>query len=89
MTQAFSDTVSGDRGLQIEEPLIFEQDSPGALGVDWPAVEEAADRLGGLGRQVPSACRAWRSPPSCVITPGCRRRITASTPGSFRLAPAR
>ena len=53
MTQAFSDTVSGDRGLQIEEPLIFEQDSPGALGVDWPAVEEAADRLGGLGRQVP------------------------------------
>ena len=53
MTQAFSGTVSGDRGLQIEEPLIFEQDSPGALGVDWPAVETPADRLGGLGRQVP------------------------------------
>ena len=53
MTQAFSGTVSGDRGLQIEEPLIFEQDSPDALGVDWPAVEAPADRLGGLGRQVP------------------------------------
>ena len=51
MTQAFSGTVSGDRGLQIEEPLIFEQGSPGAVGVDWPAVEAGADRLGGLGRE--------------------------------------
>ena len=53
MTQAFSGTVSGDRGLQIEEPLIFEQDSPDALGVDWPEVEAPADRLGGLGRESP------------------------------------
>ena len=51
MTDAVHDTVSGDRGLQIEEPLIFEQDSPGALGVDWPAVEARADRLGGLARE--------------------------------------
>ena len=53
MTQAFSGTVSGDRGLDIEEPLIFEQDNPGALGVDWPEVEAPADRLGGLGREDP------------------------------------
>ena len=50
MTNEFQDTISGDRGLQIEEPLIFEQDSPGALGVDWPQVEAPADRLGGLAR---------------------------------------
>jgi glycine dehydrogenase subunit 2 len=29
-------TISGNRGLQIEEPLIFEQDSPGHCGVDLP-----------------------------------------------------
>ena len=51
MTDAFHDTISGDRGLHIEEPLIFEQDSPGALGVDWPEVETGPDRLGGLARQ--------------------------------------
>ena len=51
MTDAFHDTISGDRGLHIEEPLIFEQDSPGALGVDWPEVEAGPDRLGGLARE--------------------------------------
>ena len=50
MTDALHDTISGDRGLQIEEPLIFEQDSPGALGVDWPQVEARTERLGGLAR---------------------------------------
>ena len=30
-------TISGNRGLQIEEGLIFEQDSPGHCGVDLPA----------------------------------------------------
>ena len=51
MTDPRHDTISGDRGLQIEEPLIFEQDSPGAIGVDWPAVEARPDRLGGLARE--------------------------------------
>ena len=51
MTDAFPDTISGDRGLHIEEPLIFEQDSPGALGVDWPAVEARTNRLGSLARE--------------------------------------
>ncbi|WP_207477990.1 aminomethyl-transferring glycine dehydrogenase subunit GcvPB [Arenibaculum pallidiluteum] len=41
-------TISGNRALQIEEALIFEQDSPGSTGVDLP--EPATDelRLGGL-----------------------------------------
>ncbi|CAK0747861.1 putative glycine dehydrogenase (decarboxylating) subunit 2 [Azospirillaceae bacterium] len=41
-------TVSGNRGLMMEEPLIFEQDSSGRSGVDLPAFSEIAPRLGGL-----------------------------------------
>ncbi len=52
MTDTSFDTVSGDRGLHIEEPLIFEQDSPGALGVDWPETR-APHRLGALAREEP------------------------------------
>ena len=51
MTGARHDTISGDRGLHIEEPLIFEQDSPGALGVDWPETGSGPNRLGGLARK--------------------------------------
>jgi glycine dehydrogenase subunit 2 len=47
------ETVSGNRGLQIEEPLLFEQDSPGHCGVDLPEPEPFRDRLGGLARQGP------------------------------------
>ena len=53
MTGNSHDTVSGDLGLSIEEPLIFEQDSPGALGVDWPEADAGPDRLGGLARSGP------------------------------------
>ena len=44
-------THSGHRGLQMEEPLIFEMGSTGRTGVDLPAPGKAADKLGGLGRQ--------------------------------------
>ncbi len=44
-------TFSGNRGLQIEEPLIFEQDRPGRTAVDLPAPPAIKDRLGGLQRQ--------------------------------------
>jgi glycine dehydrogenase subunit 2 len=44
-------TFSGDRGLQHEEPLSFEQGSDGRTGVDLPAPPDVADRLGGLRRQ--------------------------------------
>lgn len=38
-------------GLDIEEPLIFEEDGPGRCGVDLPEPPKIADRLGGLRRQ--------------------------------------
>jgi glycine dehydrogenase subunit 2 len=46
-------TISGNRGLQIEEPLLFEQDSPGHCGVDLPAPPAFQARLGGLERTAP------------------------------------
>jgi glycine dehydrogenase subunit 2 len=44
-------TLSGNRGLQIEEPLIFEQDSPGRCGVDLPEPPSLDPRMGGLERR--------------------------------------
>jgi glycine dehydrogenase subunit 2 len=41
-------TFTGNRGLAIEEPLIFEQDGPGRSGVDLPDVPDVAPRLGKL-----------------------------------------
>ncbi len=46
-------TISGNRGLQLEEPLLFEQDSPGHCGVDLPEPLPVASRLDGLARQGP------------------------------------
>ncbi len=45
------ETISGNRGLQIEEPLLFEQDSPGHCGVDLPEPPAVRSRLGGLDRK--------------------------------------
>ena len=47
------DTISGNRGLQIEEPLIFEQDSPGHCGVDLPEPPPVGSRLDGMERRAP------------------------------------
>jgi glycine dehydrogenase subunit 2 len=46
-------TATGNRGLQVEEKLIFEQDSPGHCGVDLPEPAPFRSRLGGLERQSP------------------------------------
>jgi glycine cleavage system P protein (glycine dehydrogenase) subunit 2 len=46
-------TLTGNRGLQLEEPLLFEQDSPGHCGVDLPEPAPHASRLGGLERRSP------------------------------------
>ncbi|HVV26792.1 MAG TPA: aminomethyl-transferring glycine dehydrogenase subunit GcvPB [Rhizomicrobium sp.] len=43
-------TISGDRGLDHEEPLIFEL-GHGATGVDLPDVQISDARLGGLRRR--------------------------------------
>ena len=54
-----TDSALGHRGLQMEEPTLFEQDNPGQCGVDLPEPRIGDDRLSGL-----------RSPRSCVTTPG-------------------
>ncbi len=46
-------TISGNRGLQIEEKLLFEQDSPGHCGVDLPEPAPFRSRLNGLERPGP------------------------------------
>ncbi|KAA5604555.1 glycine dehydrogenase subunit 2 [Roseospira marina] len=48
-----SPTVTGNRGLVIEEPLIFEQGSPDKCGVDLPEPDDRPDRLGGVARSGP------------------------------------
>jgi glycine cleavage system P protein (glycine dehydrogenase) subunit 2 len=48
-----STTISGNRGLQIEEPLLFEQDMAGRCGVDLPPPSDVVDRLGALRRERP------------------------------------
>ncbi|MBY0429622.1 MAG: aminomethyl-transferring glycine dehydrogenase subunit GcvPB, partial [Rhodospirillales bacterium] len=44
-------TISGNRGLILEQPLIFEQDNPGLTGVDLPEPAPVPDRLGGVKRR--------------------------------------
>src|SRR4029078_3423708 len=46
-------TVSGNRGLMLEEPLIFEQGMGGRTAVDLTEVPKTKARLGGLKRQNP------------------------------------
>ncbi len=53
MTAAKQSTLTGNRALQLEEPLIFEQDGPGRTGVDLPKTEIDATRLGGIERKEP------------------------------------
>jgi glycine dehydrogenase subunit 2 len=46
------ETISGDRGLDHEEALIFEL-GHGAIGVDLPDVKVGDDHLGGMRRRAP------------------------------------
>jgi len=41
-------TISGHRGLSMDEPLIFELDSPGQSGVDLPPPPAVKSRLGAV-----------------------------------------
>ena len=43
-------TVTGNRALMLEEPLIFELDAGESTGVDLPDVPQVTCRLGGLER---------------------------------------
>jgi glycine dehydrogenase subunit 2 len=46
-------THSGHRGLDHEEPLIFELDAAGRTAVDLPEPDNVGNRLGGLERRGP------------------------------------
>ena len=46
-------TFSGHRGLDHEEPLLFEQNADGRCGVDLPTPASMANRLGALARTGP------------------------------------
>jgi glycine dehydrogenase subunit 2 len=46
-------TASGNRGLVMEEKLIFEQGVEGRSGVDLPEPPKVTNRLGGLERKAP------------------------------------
>ncbi len=49
-TNSAIQTISGDRGLDHEENLIFELGRPGVTGVDLPECEISPSRLGGQQR---------------------------------------
>ncbi|MSO81005.1 MAG: glycine dehydrogenase subunit 2 [Alphaproteobacteria bacterium] len=46
-------SVNGHRGLAHEEPLLFERDNPGAVGVDLPPAPKVTPRLGTVARRGP------------------------------------
>ena len=47
------DTSTGHRGLELEEPLLFELDGRDRSGVDLPEPDLSNNRLGGLERTAP------------------------------------
>ena len=51
--RADTSTWTGNRGLQLEEPLLFEIGHAARSGVDLADVPEVATRLGGLEREAP------------------------------------
>ena len=51
--QGEAETVTGNRALMLEEPLIFEIGSTDQTGVDFADVATRAGRLGGLDRSRP------------------------------------
>jgi glycine dehydrogenase subunit 2 len=51
--QGEAQTVTGNRALMLEEPLIFEIGSTGQTGVDFALVQKRETRLGGLERSRP------------------------------------
>ncbi|MCG8490901.1 MAG: aminomethyl-transferring glycine dehydrogenase subunit GcvPB [Sneathiellales bacterium] len=46
-----SETFTGNKALNLETPLTFEQGVKGRIGVDLPKAKEGASRLGGLDRK--------------------------------------
>src|SRR5205085_7083366 len=51
--QGEAQTITGNRALMLEEPLIFEIDRGDSTGVDFAPIPEHSARLGGLERNWP------------------------------------
>jgi hypothetical protein len=83
-----TETFTGHRGLDMDEPLIFEQGAAGMSGVDLPGAGEFEDRLGDAGRESEPACQVCRSRRWCAITYASAATITPSMLACIRLAPA-
>ncbi|MBE7635576.1 aminotransferase class V-fold PLP-dependent enzyme [Sneathiella sp. P13V-1] len=45
------ETFTGNKALNLETPLIFDQGEPGRIGVDLPEPKAVKSRLGGLDRE--------------------------------------
>jgi glycine dehydrogenase subunit 2 len=60
--QGETQTVSGNRALMLEEPLIFEIDGGETTGVDFAEVPQGETRLGGLERSRPIALPGLSEP---------------------------
>ena len=69
-TSTDAGTISGNRGLMLEEPLIFEQGMGGRTAVDLPEVPKHKDRLGGLKRLADSVGLTLGDPLRQRLRPG-------------------
>ena len=78
-------TFSGNRGLDIEEPLIFEIGSGERTGADFPAPEPVASRLGGLERSAPIGLPGLTEPETVRHYVRLSRRNYAIDSGIFPL----
>ena len=83
-------TFTGNRALQLEEPLLFEIGAMDRTGVDF--VEETTPPLDALTshlRAAPIPCRVSPNPRRSATTPGSVARTTRSTLACSRSAAAR
>ena len=78
-------THTGNRGLVLEEKLIFEQGQSGRTGVD---LREPSRVLAVLTVTAMSAFQVCLSRRWCVTLPACRRKTSVLIPASSRWDPA-
>ena len=75
-------TISGNRGLQIEEKLLFEQDSLGHCGVDLPEPPAVRSRLGGLDRTLGGEVAGRGDQPDQLVAAVRHQRLRGRTAAS-------
>ncbi|RME61759.1 MAG: glycine dehydrogenase subunit 2 [Alphaproteobacteria bacterium] len=78
-------TLSGNRGLRLEEPLVFEIGSPTRSGVDVPEPPAATSRLGALARTAPIGLPGLSEPEAVRHYSRLSRRNYAIDMGLFPL----